>query len=275
MRLLTRLRARADTAYDDTYHHKLRGRMWNALADTEFDDRHGSDAPTGLAFSNPFPPYDMSEGDNRTLLVASPNRDLLGEIAANFDSNPELNIGEMPFEITDQSVLAPDVGEPGTKGVIETGTGVLVRIPPWKFDDYGIDIDSDQSEFWKEQHTLDPFQTQIENNLDWKHGHFAPEDLPGPSDVTGDLFDSYELIKTFALPVTVTEGQQETWILSKWKFGYRVRDDDHRRHLNLALDTGIGERNAMGFGFLNIDEDSVVPPGRIAEAEPSDQEVFG
>jgi CRISPR-associated endoribonuclease Cas6 len=254
MRLLARLRARADTAYDDTYHHKLRGRMWNALEGTEFDDRHGSEAPSGLAFSNPFPPYDMSEGDSRTLLVATPDRDLLGEIAADFDANPELNVGEMPFEITDQSVLAPDVGEPGTKGVIESGTGVLVRIPPWKFDDYGIDMDSDQSEFWKEKHTLDPFQTQIENNLDWKHGHFAPDDLPGPSDVADDLFDSYELIKTFPLPVTVTEGEQETWILSKWQFGYRVRDPDHRRHLNLALDTGIGERNAMGFGFVNINE---------------------
>lgn len=256
MRLLVRLRARANAVYDETYHHKLRGRMWRALADTPYDDRHSSEPPTGLAFSNPFPPYDMSAGDSRTLLVASPDRDLLGEIAADFDATPELNVGEMPFEITDQSVLAPDVGEPGTKGVIETGTGVLVRIPPWRFDDYDIDVDSDQSEFWKPKHTLDPFQTQIENNLDWKHGHFAPEDLPGPSDVDGDLFESYELIKTFPLPVTVTEGERETWILSKWKFGYRVRDDTHRRHLNLALDTGIGERNAMGFGFLNIDEDS-------------------
>ncbi|MEZ3117289.1 CRISPR-associated endoribonuclease Cas6 [Halobaculum sp. MBLA0147] len=234
--------------------------MWRALSDTEFDDRHGDDAPTGLVFSNPFPPGDMAEGDSRTLLVASPNRELLGAIAADFDANPELNIGEMPFEITDQTVIAPDVGEPGTKGVIETGTGVLVRIPPWKFDDYGIDVDSDQSEFWKEEHTLDPFQTQLENNLDWKHGHFAPDDLAGPSDTTGDLFDSYELIKTFPLPVTVTEGEQETWILSKWRFGYQVRDNDHRRHLNLALDTGIGERNAMGFGFVNIRESELEEP---------------
>jgi CRISPR-associated endoribonuclease Cas6 len=53
-----------------------------------------------------------------------------------------------------------------------------------------------------------------------------------------------------------------TYVLSKWRFGYEVRDDDHRRHLNLALDTGIGGRNALGFGFLNIDEESVVPAGQ-------------
>jgi len=51
--------------------------------------------------------------------------------------------------------------------------------------------------------------------------------------------------------VTPTQGQQETWVLSKWKLDYTVRDDNHRRHLNLALDVGLGERNSLGFGFVN------------------------
>jgi CRISPR-associated endoribonuclease Cas6 len=45
-----------------------------------------------------------------------------------------------------------------------------------------------------------------------------------------------------------------TYVVSKWRLGYRVRDDHHRRHLNLALDCGIGERNSLGFGFVNITE---------------------
>jgi len=64
------------------------------------------------------------------------------------------------------------------------------------------------------------------------------------------------LIKTFAVPVTVTEGVEMTYVLSKWRFEYQVRDDDHRRHLNLALDTGIGERNGLGLGFINITYDN-------------------
>lgn len=103
---------------------------------------------------------------------------------------------------------------------------------------------------------MEPFRNQIEANLDQKHDQFAPDYQPGPSDVDGDLFDAYELIKTFAIPVTVTEGVQETWVLSKWRFDYTVRDDDHRRHLNLILDVGIGERNSLGFGFVNLTEDS-------------------
>jgi CRISPR-associated endoribonuclease Cas6 len=40
MRILVRLSARTDTAYDHTYHHKLRGRLWRALDGTDFEEAH-------------------------------------------------------------------------------------------------------------------------------------------------------------------------------------------------------------------------------------------
>ena len=252
---MVRLSARADAAYDNAYHHKLRGRLWGSLDGTEFDELHDIEEPPGFVYSNPFPPRDMRTGDDRTLLVASPDEELLAHMAADLLDGRELNIGEMPFHVEDVHALAPDVGEPGTKGTIETGTGLLVRIPPWRCAEYGIDRpDSETAVFWRPEHTTEPLMNQLEGNLDKKHDLFCPEYLPGPSQVDGDLFDSYELIKTFSIPVTVTEGKTMTYVLSKWKFGYTVRDDDHRRHLNLALDTGLGERNSLGLGFVNVCE---------------------
>jgi len=99
-----------------------------------------------------------------------------------------------------------------------------------------------------------PLREQVEANLDQKHDLFSPEYLPGPSDTEGDLFEGYELLKTFAVPLQVTADQELTFVLSKWQFNYTVRDDDHRRHLNLALDCGLGERNALGLGFCNLVE---------------------
>lgn len=254
MRILARLTARRDTAYDNAYHHKLRGRIWGALEGTRFDDAHGNGKPPGFCYSNPFPPGDMREGDERTLLVSAPQEELLAAVARDLRESPELNIGEMPFVVEDLSVIEPDVGEPGTSGTIETGTGVLVRIPTWRFEEYGIDVESDEAEFWRPEHTMEPFRAQIEANLDKKHDLFCPAYLPGPTDRDEPVFDSYELLKTFAIPLTVTDGRELTVVLSKWRLGYTVRDDHHRRHLNLALDTGIGERNALGLGFVNVDE---------------------
>jgi len=252
-----------DAAYDNAYHHKLRGRIWQALQATDYESLHNEERPLGFCYSNPFPPGEMSEGDERFVIFAATDRDLLGEIAGDLDSDPKFNIGQMPFEVQDMSLLAPDVGEPGTNGVIESGTGLVVRVPPWRADEYGIEHDGENATFWRPEYSMEPLKIQLENNLDKKHGHFHTDDLPGPSDVDGDLFEEYDLLKTYALPVQVAENTELTYIVSKWRFGYTVRDDDHRRHLNLALDTGLGERNSLGFGFVNIDEDSVTPPGRV------------
>ena len=253
MRLIVRLRARADTAYDHTYHHKLRGRLWQALEGTDFEDAHDTNEPPGFTYSNPFPPGDMREGEERTLLIASPYEELLSHVARDLQADRELNVGEMPFEVEHLNALAPDVGEPGSSGTIETGTGLLIRIPPWRCEEYDIDHPGGETAvYWRPEHTMEPLRNQLEANLDKKHRLFAPEYLLGPSDQEGALFDAYDLIKTFALPVTVTERTELTYVLSKWRFGYRVRDDDHRRHLDLALDCGLGERNSLGFGFVNV-----------------------
>jgi CRISPR-associated endoribonuclease Cas6 len=256
MRVLARLEARADGAYQSNYHPKVRGRLWRALDGTRFEESHDEDRPTGFCYSNPFPPRDFSEGDERTLLVSAPQEELLASVAADLEENPELNVGEMPFRVDELTVLEPDVGEPGTSGTIETGTGLLVRIPPWRCEEYGIDHPGgDTATFWRPEHGMEPLRTQLEANLDRKHGLFAPDHFPGPSDVGHDLFDGYDLLKTFALPIEVTQGQEMTYVLSKWRFEFTVQSDDHRRHLNLALSTGLGERNALGLGFVNLVED--------------------
>jgi len=267
---MAHLSARADAAYDNSYHHKLRGRLWDALNGTAYDQRHDSGEPPGFAYSNPFPPHDMQEGDDRKLLVSSSDEQLLANVAADLLEEPELNIGEMPFHVDDVTALEPDVGEPGTRGTIETGTGLLVRIPPWRCEEYSIDHPGgDTAVFWRPEHTTKPLRAQLEANLDQKHDLYAHEHLPGPSDVDGDLFDGYELIKTFAVPVTVTEGQEMTYVLSKWRFEYTVRDDDHRRHLNLALDCGLGGRNSLGLGFINITDKT-----RPGETELEERDAF-
>ncbi|WP_460919106.1 CRISPR-associated endoribonuclease Cas6 [Salinarchaeum chitinilyticum] len=266
MRVLARLSARADCVYDNQYHTKLRGRIWSALAGSEYEESHDSNDPPGFTYSNPFPPGDMAEGDERTLIVASPHEGLLAKFAHDLQDDRELNIGEMPFNVDDLSMLDPDVGEPGTSGTIETGTGLLVRIPPWRCEEYGIEPEGDSATFWQPEHGMAPLRNQLESNLDKKHGVFAPEYEPGPSETSGDLFDSYELIKTFALPLEVTQGQEMTYVLSKWRFGYTVRDDLHRQHLNLALDVGLGERNSLGLGFVNVTEKSAPQVSEVTDA---------
>lgn len=249
MRILLRLSARADAVYDNAYHHKLRGRIWRALEGTSFEIEHGGSDPVGFAFSNPFPWGDLEEGEQRYLLIASTRDELLAEVGAHLLESPELNIGEMPFEIQDVNPVYPDVGPPGTRGTIRSDTGVLAKVPPQY---QSGDADQNTDVFWRPQNGLGAFKNYIQTQLQRRHDRFAPNEVPGPKEVDEPLFTAYDRQKQYALPVTVTTGEEQTFVVNKWEFDYEVRDAAHRYHLNLALDAGLGGRTTLGFGFLNI-----------------------
>lgn len=246
MRVLIDLEAEMDAAYDTEYHGKLRGRIWEALRDTPYDE-HGADTP-GFTFSNPFPWGDIEEGDELKLLVASPREEQLAYITADFLENPEVYAGSMPFGVTDARPLDPDVGPPGTEGVLETATGVYAVTPPQYLDDPD---EHDDETFWRPEHGMEAFFDHIETQLQRNHDRFMPSSYLGPGEVDEPLFEEYEMIKKYWLDVQLSGGTEWTVLVSKWEFPYRVRDDRHRRHLNLALDVGIGRRTPLGFGFLN------------------------
>lgn len=246
MRVLLDLQAKMDASYDPEYHNRLRARIWDALDGTDLDV-HGTETP-GFVFSNPFPWGKLTEGDERNLLIASPREELLAHITADFLDSPELHAGTMPFEVADASPVDPDVGPSGTNGVLETATGVYAVTPPQYLDD---PEEHDNETFWRPEHGMEAFFEHVETQLQRNHDRFIPDGYPGPKEVDSPLFESYEMIKKLWLDVQVSGDTEWTVLVSKWRFPYRVRDDHHRRHLNLALDVGIGRRTPLGFGFLN------------------------
>lgn len=246
MRVLIDLQAEMTASYDPEYHSRLRARIWDALRDTAYDE-HGGETP-GFAFSNPFPWGDLEEGDERHLLIAASREEQLAHITADLLETPELHAGSMPFRVTDATPLDPDVGPPGTEGVLETATGMYVVTPPQYLDDPD---EHDDETFWRPDHGMEAFVDHVETQLQRNHDRFMPGGDPGPTEVNAPLFEEFELIKTYWLDVQLSSGTEWTVLVSKWRFPYRVRDDHHRRHLNLALDVGLGRRTPLGFGFLN------------------------
>ena len=246
MRVLFDLQAEMDASYDTEYHGRLRARIWDALRGTEYDE-HGVETP-GFSFSNPFPWGELEQGDKRQFVVASPREDQLAQITADLLENPEVHAGSMPFCVTDATPVNPDVGPPGTEGVLETATGVYAVTPPQYLDN--PDEHEDET-FWRPKHGTEAFFEHIETQLQRNHDRFMPDSDPGPKDVDFPLFEEYTMLKKYWLDVQVSNDTEWTVLVSKWRFPYRVRDDHHRRHLNLALDVGIGRRTPLGFGFLN------------------------
>jgi len=273
VRIELTLAAIADATYDTSAHHKLRGRIWRALEDAgRYDESHHTDHGVGFAFSNVFPWGDIEEGDRRYVRIASPRRQVLDDLVAHFENERAFEIGQMRFEVTDISAHAPDVGEAGSVGRMDTSTGVFCALDRRLAEDHGLDtseIDAGSSEtklFWRPKHGLEPLQETIRRSLQRTHERFGDDYYDGPTEVDARLFDEFEPVKdevTYAIRFQPATAVDRTVILSKWKLGYRVRNETHRYHLNLALDAGIGQRREHGFGFLNLRDKT---PPRTAQS---------
>lgn len=249
--MLARLDATRDAAYDPEYHHKLRGVIWGYLEGTPFGDLHGDSDAIPFSFSNPFPVGSIDEGDRRYVLIASPHDSLIEYLASAIESGDEFNIGELPFTVDSVSSITTDVGEPGTTGTLRTSTGVCTRLKRDRWDEFGIEPDRDANEIgWVPEHSLGVFRQRLVENLSWKHRQIFRDYLTTPEE-GGTLFEDWNLEKVYSVDIPVTEDYEQTFVVSKWTFGYTVRNNDHRRWLNLGLDAGLGARNPLGFGFIN------------------------
>lgn len=262
MRIELALDAVADAAYDTSYHHKLRGRIWRGIEDNEeyvqtHDTKHG----VGFAYSNVFPWGRIQEGDRRYLRIASPRREVLDDLVAHFGRERAFDIGQMRFKVDEITGHTLDVGEAGATGELETGTGVFCALDRQLAEEHGLDtekIDAGDAEtklFWRPEHGMEPLQETIKRSLQRTHERYGDDYYDGPMDVDEPLFERIEPIKddvTYAIKFQPATAVDRTVLLSKWRFGYRVRDEAHRYHLNLALDSGIGQRREHGFGFLNL-----------------------
>jgi len=264
MRIELSLDALADAAYDTAAHHKLRGRIWRAFDGQErYTEVHDTNHGVGFAFSNIFPWGEIEDGDRRYIRIASPRRDVLDDLIAHFGRNREFEVGQMRFEVSDISAHTPQVGEAGSTGRIDTGTGVFCALSKRLADEHGLDTsemesgDTETEMFWRPKHGMKPLQAAIRRSVQQTHERYGDTHYAGPKVVDEPLFNEFEPIKddiTYAVPFQPATATDRTVILSKWRLGYRVRDETHRYHLNLALDAGIGQRREHGFGFLNLRE---------------------
>jgi CRISPR-associated endoribonuclease Cas6 len=273
VRIELTLDAITDAAYDPSYHHKLRGRIWRGLEDREkYAKAHDTDHGVGFVFSNIFPWGEIEEGDRRYLRIASRRRELLDDLIAHFGRDRSFDIGQMRFEVADISGHVPQVGEPGATGEMDTGTGVFCAFSRQLAEEHGLDIskiESGESEtkmYWRPHHGMESLQATIRRSLQRTHEQFGDDYYDGPIEVDEPLFQRIEPIKddvTYSIRFQPATAVDRTVILSKWRLGYRVRNETHRYHLNLALDAGIGQRREHGFGFLNLRDQT--PPRRAPQ----------
>ena len=243
MRLLVKVRALCDSIYDLMYHHKLQGFLYGLLKGTAYRDLHNSRGYKFFSFSNIFPPKDMCKGEVRHFLVASPDPDLISVFRERLESVKRIFIGDMAFGLEDVSVLSPKVGRSCT---LVAATPIVVRIPKVNYGRYGISPPRGYSYvYWRKRYPFEAFIKQLEENLIKKFKAFYGVEVD-----YSPLFEQFVFRKQVCNHIVV-RGREVRVFGSLWAFIFNNLYKEKRKIIEFGLDTGFGELNSLGFGFIN------------------------
>jgi len=263
LRLLLRLRALEDSKYEMQYHYHLQGFIYGLLKDSKYSYLHDKGGYKFFCFSNIFPAYHIKRGDVRTLIISSPDEALIDHLFGKINGQimqREVNVGCMQFNVG--SVDKINICIPSSKPFsLITGTPIIVRIPREKYIQYDIKPKWDyEYVYWRAEYPILSFAIQLESNLIKKYISYSGYDLEPrvgkekqydkesfhPS-LT--LFQKCTLKKQVSTKILMN-GFDQTVIGSVWKFDFEGWED--KKLVQFALDTGLGERNSLGFGFTNL-----------------------
>ena len=249
MRVLVELRAKASCVYDLMYHHKLQGFLYDLLRGSAYGDLHDRRGYKFFCFSNIFPSVDMQAGDVRRFLVSSPDEGFIGVVAGGLErlrlGKERVNIGEMSFSVEGISVLEPKIDG---ACVLAAGTPIVVRIPKASYARYGIEPPEDyEYVYWRKQYRLEAFVQQIEDSLFKKYSQFYSTRMEA-----FPILEHLTFQKQVCSHLVLPSNPEIKIFGSIWRFGFCNVNEEKRNILQFALETGIGELNSMGYGFMNL-----------------------
>ena len=253
--------------YEMQYHYNLQGFIYNLLKGSEYHYIHDKHGYKFFCFSNIFPITKKIEfNDLRTLIISSPNSHFIQFLCEEVmkRSNERIRVGNMKFILhsADESFVRIPDNKPFS---LITGTPILVRIPRQKYLTYGVEPRKPYEYlFWRNNYPISMFISQLEDNLLKKYNeyYYCNEVFGSTSEEEAaniskkqerepliSLFHKYKFKKQISTRL-IMKGFDQLVIGTIWEFNYNMYTN--KDIIQFALDSGLGEHNSLGFGFMNM-----------------------
>ncbi|MBS3056872.1 MAG: CRISPR-associated endoribonuclease Cas6 [Candidatus Aenigmarchaeota archaeon] len=242
MRLLIDLNPSKNYANDPKYHNKLQGFIYKILKKSEYKPLHDKKGCKYFCFSNIFPGKEMNEGDVKHFMISSPDKLMIHVIKQGIEKMKEINIGEMQFSLEAVKEISPRISE---NCVIKTSTPIIIRIPQYRYTEYGINSQY-SCVFWKPEHDFNAFLKQLSENVIKKYNEYNKTEIK-----EHPVFQQFAFDGSYPIH-TIIDQREQIMIGSYWKFIFEGMTKEQQELLQFALDCGFGELNSLGFGFVNV-----------------------
>ncbi len=252
MRLLIKLESKVDTPYENQYHFHLQSFIYSLLKGSKYSYLHDKKGYKFFCFSNIFPVSDkILKNDIRNLIISSPDIEFIELVDSMLNKNNSIMLGNMDFTIVAKQKILPKIRKNIPFKLI-TGTPIIIRIPSKKFNEYDYVPEKQYSYiYWRKNHPIQLFISQLENNLLRKYSEFNSMIKYQNSILHQNigLFERFRFKKQISTRI-MTNKRLHIVIGTTWEFEFEGWEN--AKLINFILDAGLGERNSMGFGFINL-----------------------
>jgi CRISPR-associated endoribonuclease Cas6 len=287
VRLLLQLKAARDQIYESSYNRNIQAFVYDLVKDTQYDylhdsnkliNTHSTDNEDGrrmipFCFSNVFPYGYMKYGRTKSLIISSPDEDFISVLRQKImNLKSPIRLGSSVFDILDYKTI--DLNILASQMVFTTATPIIIRIPQHVYQTYDLQLKYPYRYiYWRYNYPLELFLQQIWMNLEKKYKRFY-----GTRPITNALGFSKFVFRKQVSQKIVIHGKVQTVIGTLWDFWFTddqendnyynddssKRDYDSKRTytasgsselqrlVHFALEAGLGERNTLGFGFVNL-----------------------
>ena len=244
-RLLIKMRSKQSSAYEMEYNYHIQGLIYRLLRGSIYDG-HDNQGYKFFCFSNIFPFNDLRKNDQRNLIISSPNHEFISYLHQQLDYDNNIDIGNMRFKVDYCDRLNVTIPSHNQSFSLITGTPIITRIRKQKYE--GIEqLKSYEYVYWRMDHPIDLFITQLEDNLIKKYNDYFGSNIERQP-----IFERCKFMKQVStrLRMGANHCKQATLIGTTWEFFF----EEANPLIQFALDAGLGELGSMGFGFMNLRE---------------------
>jgi len=214
--------------------HAIQGFIYNLLQNTPYGEKHDEARFKFFTFSDVF----LDSRGRPSLIISSPDREFVETIYYSLRGKEKAYIGKIEVEIVRVRKIKLPLGRS-----FQTGSPVVLY------------RNREKNEYFKlhEHRDLLFFLNRLKENGERKYNAFYSDDFI----LEGPIFDRLipKLRKNGKLDVyvkVVKNGIPFAVIGSNWELLEKERiKPEERRFYRFIMDAGLGEKNSLGFGFLN------------------------
>ena len=228
MRLKLELTPESSFLYTEIQPYFVLGFIMNLTKESEFQIDHDEPKFRYFCFSEIFPPTDFKPKKTKYLLISSPNEIFIKFLYSRLKKLEKIKLGQYEFDLNTSKPFNLKF-----KKRWISGSPIVLQV--------------ERNIYWsKKYHSFDLFLKRLKENAIKKYNSFYNETLT----FEGDIFDLFVLKKQVAIHLR-KERREARIIGTKWVFEKKTYPRELRKFYKFIFDCGLGEKNSMGFGFVN------------------------